>query len=70
MMNKLKNILFTVLAAAASALSAQNGIEIKTPERIARMLESMPVSNIPTAGLFQCTELSPTLMFYTEAIDA
>ena len=69
MMNKLKNILFTVLAAAASALSAQNGIEIKTPERIARMLESMPVSNIPTAGQFQCTELSPTLMFYTEAID-
>ena len=49
------------------ALKAQNSIEIKTPERIARMLDSMPLSDIPQAGQFQCSELSSTLMFYTEA---
>lgn len=67
MMKKFRYILSIALIAAASTVSAQNGIEIKTPERIARMLESMPVSNIPTAGQFQCTDLSSTLMFYTEA---
>lgn len=64
-MRKLKYIF--ILLTFTAALSAQNGIEIKTPERIARMLESMPVGNIPQAGQFQCSELSSTLMFYTEA---
>lgn len=41
-------------------------MEIKTPERINRMLEAMPVNNIPKAGQFQCTELSGTTLFYTE----
>jgi len=31
------------------------------------MLEAMPVNNIPKAGRFQCTELSGTILFYTEA---
>lgn len=51
------------------AVCAQTGIEIKTPERIARMLESMPVNDIPLAGQFQCSELSATRMFYTESLD-
>ena len=56
-----------ILLALTPAVSAQNGIEIKTPERINRMLESMPVKDIPLAGQFRCTELSGTIQFYTEA---
>ena len=58
---------FVLIAVMASYASAQNEIEIKTPERIVRMLENMPVSDIPQSGQFQCTELSGTIMFYTEA---
>lgn len=66
MMKLSKYITVLILLLMPFALKAQNGIELKTPERIARMLESMPVSNIPQAGQFQCSELSSTLMFYTE----
>lgn len=66
-MRRLKYIFITIILTLTAAVSAQNKIEIKTPERIARMLESMPVSNIPQAGQFHCSELSSTLMFYTEA---
>lgn len=61
----------TVLAltVTASYVSARNVVEIKTPERIARMLENMPVKDIPSSGQFRCTELSGTLLFYTEAHD-
>jgi hypothetical protein len=59
----------TVLLALVcpAGLRAQDGMEIKTPERINRMLEAMPVNNMPKAGRFQCTELSGTILFYTEA---
>jgi len=66
-MIKLRYILAVALLATFTPLTAQEGIEIKTPERIARMLESMPVSNIPQAGEFRCPELSGTVIFYTEA---
>lgn len=66
-MRRLKYIFITLILTFTVVGYAQNGIEIKTPERIARMLESMPVSNIPQAGQFQCSELSSTLMFYTVA---
>lgn len=56
-----------VLLAAFTTVQAQNGIEIKTPERIARMLESMPATDIPLAGEFKCNELSGTLLFYTQS---
>ena len=70
-MKRLFYILTTVLAltVTASYVSARNVVEIKTPERIARMLENMPVKDIPSSGQFQCTELSGTLLFYTEAHD-
>lgn len=66
-MIKLRYILAVALLATFTPLTAQERIEIKTPERIARMLESMPVSNIPQAGEFRCPELSGTVIFYTEA---
>lgn len=66
-MRRLKYIFITIVLTLTAAVSAQNGIEIKTPERIARMLENIPVGNIPQAGQFHCSELSSTLMFYTEA---
>lgn len=67
-MKLLRHIIpFALMMVAASHVSAQNEIEIKTPERIVRMLESMPLSDIPQSGQFQCTELSNTIMFYTEA---
>ena len=58
-----------VLLIAFTTLRAQNGVEIKTPERIARMLESMPATDIPLAGEFKCNELSRTLLFYTQSED-
>ena len=67
MIRKIISIL--ALLALIPVVRAQDGIEIKTPERIARMLESMPISNIPQSGQFQCTELSNTILFYTEAKD-
>ena len=67
MKRKLRYILIVALLAFMPAVSAQNRIEIKTPERIARMLESIPATGIPTAGQFRCPELSGTLQFYTEA---
>ena len=67
MRRRLRHILIIALLAFMPAVSAQNGIEIKTPERITRMLQSMPASNIPAAGQFRCPELSGTLQFYTEA---
>lgn len=57
------------LLVAFAPLSADNGIEIKTPERIARMLESMPAKDIPKSGQFRCSQLSSTIVFYTEAKD-
>lgn len=66
-MNKLKYILAAALLLSFTAISAQDGVEIKTPERISRMLESMPVSDIPLSGQFRCPELSSTLVFYTES---
>lgn len=68
-MTRLKYILCMALLASAPLLKAQNGIEIKTPERIVRMLDQMPVKEIPLSGQFQCTDLSSTLLFYTEAQD-
>ena len=67
MKRKLRYILIVALLAFMPAVSAQNRIEIKTPERITRMLESIPATGIPTAGQFRCPELSGTLQFYTEA---
>ena len=68
MTHRIKYILASALLLASfTALPAQDGIEIKTPERIARMLQSMPVSDIPKSGEFQCPELSGTILFYTEA---
>ena len=64
---KTRYILLSLLFISAAVLNAQNRIEIKTPERIARMIDNMPVKNIPLNGQFQCTELSNTLLFYTEA---
>lgn len=69
MMKTFKYILASLLLATFTALPAQDGIEIRTPERINRMLESMPAGNIPQAGEFQCSELSTTIVFYTEAKD-
>ena len=66
-MKGLRYINALILLTAFTAVSAQNGIELKTPERIARMLESMPVSDIPPAGEFKCNELSGTLLFYTKS---
>ena len=54
---------------ASAVVSAQNGIQVNTPERINRMLESMPSGNIPQAGEFRCSELSGTILFYTETKD-
>ena len=68
-MNKLRYILAFCLLASVTALPAQDNIEIKTPERIARMIESMPMKDIPIQGVFRCPELSNTVMFYTEARD-
>ena len=58
-----------LLALSATTLPAQDNIEIRTPERIARMIESMPMKDIPLQGVFRCPELSNTVMFYTEAKD-
>jgi len=70
MTGMIRKIFFILaLMAFAPMVKAQDGIEIKTPERITRILESMPISNIPQAGQFQCTELSNTILFYTEARD-
>lgn len=68
-MKRLGYILFLALTALTPAIHAQQGIEIKTPERIVRMLESMPVKDIPQSGQFRCTDLSTTLQFYTESLD-
>ena len=66
-MARLRYITVILALVCSTGLWAQGGVEIKTPERINRMLEAMPVNNIPKAGRFQCTELSGTIMFYTEA---
>lgn len=58
-----------LLAVSVTTLPAQDNIEIRTPERIARMIESMPMKDIPLQGVFRCPELSNTVMFYTEARD-
>lgn len=68
-MKGLRYILVSILLATFTSLPAQNRIDVKTPERIARMLESMPVNDIPLAGEFRCPELSGTVIFYTEAKD-
>lgn len=68
-MKGLKYTLVIALLVAFAPLSADNGIEIKTPERIARMLESMPAKDIPKSGQFRCSQLSSTIVFYTEAKD-
>ena len=58
-----------LLAVSVTTLPAQDNIEIKTPERIARMIESMPMKDIPIQGVFRCRELSNSVMFYTESRD-
>ncbi|MBR6857103.1 MAG: hypothetical protein IKM90_06650 [Bacteroidaceae bacterium] len=63
----LRVLLAVVLLAASLPLHAQESLEIKTPERIARMLESMPMSVVPQSGQFRCPELSSTVMFYTQS---
>ena len=68
-MKKLRYILAVALVASFAPMTAQNAIEINTPERITRMLENMPMGDIPQEGEFQCSELSTTIMFYTEAKD-
>ena len=67
MMKRLRYILIIAVLASFAPMQAQ--IETKTPERVARMLESMPVSDIPQSGQFRCSELSGTIVFYTEARD-
>lgn len=66
-MKRLSYILIIALLASFAPMQAQ--IETKTPERVARMLESMPVSDIPLSGQFRCSELSGTIVFYTESQD-
>lgn len=66
-MKPIRYILALVLLASFTTLPAQDKIEIRTPERIARMIESMPMKDIPLQGIFRCPELSSTIMFYTEA---
>lgn len=66
-MKRLRYILIIAVLASFAPMQAQ--IETKTPERVARMLESMPVSDIPQSGQFRCSELSGTIVFYTEARD-
>lgn len=56
-----------VMLATASASAQQH--EIKSPERIARMVESLPVTNVPANGSFACTPLSTTVQFYTESAE-
>lgn len=69
-MNRIRYIFaILLLALSATTLPAQDNIEIRTPERIARMIESMPMKDIPLQGVFRCPELSNTVMFYTEARD-
>lgn len=65
-MKGLKYILASVLLASFTALPAQDILQTKAPERITRMLESMPIKDIPQSGQFRCPELSGTLVFYTE----
>lgn len=67
MMKRLRYILIIALLASSVPMHAQ--IELKTPERVVRMLESMPVSDIPQSGQFKCPDLSGTIVFYTEARD-
>lgn len=69
MIKELRYIFSLLLLVLTPVVWSQDGIEIKTPERIARMVESMPMDNVPLAGQFQCTALSSTIMFYTEAKD-
>lgn len=68
-MTKGLKVLSAIVLLAALPLHAQESLEIKTPERIARMIESMPMSVVPQAGQFRCPELSSTVMFYTQSND-
>ena len=68
-MTKGLRVLSAIVLLAALPLQAQESLEIKTPERIARMIESMPMSVVPQAGQFRCPELSSTVMFYTQSND-
>lgn len=68
-MTKGLRVLSAIVLLAALPLHAQESLEIKTPERIARMIESMPMSVVPQAGQFRCPELSSTVMFYTQSND-
>lgn len=68
-MNRTKNILAILLLAMAPSFAAAQQQEVKSPERIARMVESMPVKNLPANGSFACTELSSTVQFYTESAE-
>lgn len=67
MIKGLRRLLAITLLAATVPLQAQDGLDIKTPERIARMIESMPMSVVPQSGQFRCPELSSTVMFYTQS---
>ena len=65
-MKGLRYILAIALLTAMTPLRAQDGLDIKTPERIARMIESMPMK-VPQSGQFRCPELSGTVMFYAQS---
>lgn len=64
--NKILAVLILMLVPAFTAAQQQ---EIKSPERIVRMVESMPVTNLPANGSFACTQLSTTVQFYTESAE-
>ena len=65
-MKGLRYILAFALLTALTPLRAQDGLDIRTPERIARMIESMPMK-VPQSGQFRCPELSGTVMFYAQS---
>ena len=65
-MKGLKYLLALALLTALTPLHAQDGLDIKTPERIARMIESMPMK-VPQSGQFRCPDLSGTVMFYAQS---
>ena len=68
-MNRRNKILAVLILMLVPAFAVAQQQEIKSPERIARMVESMPVTNMPANGSFACTQLSTTVQFYTESAE-
>lgn len=67
-MRALRYISAVVLVACLS-VTAYGQAKGSSPERIKRLVESMPYKDIPLSGQFSCSELSGTAMFYTESRD-